>query len=372
MKIGFDVAQTCREKAGCGWAADLLIRALVAAAPQSEFILYHQFGSWLNWTTRGGTHLPDANVSEPFWKMSPGRARKILESAAASGTPLPGNPDIVHANSFQAPKVGTARLVYTVHDISFWIHPEYTTEANRIVCQKGTLDAIQRADGFIFVSQNAQNEFERLLPGLLERRRIRSTVVCHGSRFTSVAAPRLTFPTGDWLAVGSLEPRKNYETLLSAMEVYWQRSAVRRPLTIVGGRGWKSELLRERIASLQSKGLVRFRGYVTDNQLLALYQNAFALQFPSHYEGFGLPVVEAMSQACPVITRSHSSITEVGGLAAIYTNNDPTEIAEKMLKLETEQTFYAAISAKSLLQANKFSWRYSAVKVLAFYEELLR
>jgi hypothetical protein len=371
VKIGFDVAQTCEEKAGCGWAADLLIRALAVAAPQSEFFLYHQFGSRLNWSIRSGTHLAEANVSEPFGRVSVRRARKILEAAAQSGTPLPGNPEIVHANSFQAPRVGPAHLVYTVYDISFWIHPEYTTEANRIICQAGTLDAIERAKGFVFISRNAQNEFERLFPGLLERRGILATVACLGSRFPTVETSRSSFANGHWLAVGSLEPRKNYETLLSAMESYWPRSVVRRPLTIVGGQGWKSETLRARISSLQSQGIVHFAGYVADDQLSELYRYAFALLFPSHYEGFGLPILEAMSQACPVITRNHSSLTEVGGTAAIYAENDPAQIADKMLQLENDQDVYTTVSNQSLLQAAKFSWKKAALEVLELYAKLL-
>jgi glycosyltransferase involved in cell wall biosynthesis len=370
MKVGFDVAQTCQEKAGCGWAADLLIRALVKSAPEIQFYLYHQFGTWLNWGTRSGTHLEALSVVEPFRWMSPRRATKIWQAVAAGEATLPGDPDIVHANSFQSPRVGPARLVYTVYDISFWINPQYTTEANRIVCQRGTLDAIALAAAFVFVSRHAQCEFEQLFPGIIERKEILTTVAHPGSRFPPVPTSRHAFPGGDWLAVGSLEPRKNYETLLSSMECYWRRSTIKRPLKIIGGKGWKSDSLRERISTLESKGIVRFEGYVSDRHLLRLYREAFGLVFPSHYEGFGLPVVEAMSQACPVIIRNHSSLPEVGGSAAIYIENDPGEIAEAMLKLETDLGYYVLMSKNSLNQASQFSWSNAAEKVLQLYKQL--
>jgi len=370
MKVGFDIAQTCQEKVGCGWAADLLIRALVESAPEIQFYLYHQFGTWLNWSTRGGTHLEAPSVVEPFRRMSLRQTTKKWQAVAAGKTTLPGNPDIVHANSFQSPIVGPARLVYTVYDISFWINPEYTTEANRIACQRGTLDAIARAAAFVFASRHAQCEFEQLFPGIIERKGILTTVAPYGSRFPAVPTSRHAFPGGDWLAVGSLEPRKNYETLLSAIEYYWKRSTTKRPLKIVGGQGWKSDSLRERMLTLESKGIVKFEGYISDRHLLRLYREAFGLIFPSHYEGFGLPVVEAMSQACPVIMRKHSSLPEVGGSAAIYIENDPIEIAEAMLKLETDSECYASISKNSLYQASRFSWSNTAEKVLQLYKQL--
>ena len=85
---------------------------------------------------------------------------------------------------------------------------------------------------------------------------------------------------------------------------------------------------------LQQGGLIKYEGYVDDTRLLELYRDAFALVFPSHYEGFGLPVAEAMSQACPVITRRNSSLPEAGGSAAIYCDDDESEIAAAMLRLE--------------------------------------
>jgi glycosyltransferase involved in cell wall biosynthesis len=370
MNVGFDVAQTCQERAGCGWATDLLIRALVKAAPEIQFDLYHQFGTWLNWSTRNGTHLEAPNVTEPFRRMPPRQATKFWKAVAAGEAVLPGKPDIVHANSFQAPAVGPIPLVYTVYDISFWINPQYTTEANRIVCQKGTLDAIARSAAFVFISKHAQSEFERLFPGLIRRKGILTTVAYYGSRFPAVAVARDAFPGGDWLTVGSLEPRKNYETLLASMESYWERSAIKRPLRIAGGKGWKSDSLHSQIRSLEAKGIVKFEGYVSDQRLFQLYRESFALLFPTHYEGFGLPVVEAMSQACPVITRNHTSLPEVGGAAAIYTENDPAEIADAMLKLETDSGHYASISKESLNQASQFSWSNAAEKVLQIYQQL--
>jgi len=310
-------------------------------------------------------------VSEPFRPLSPGEAWKVWQSVEAGLVTLPGAPDIVHANCFQAPKVGPAKLVYTVYDVSFWVYPQFTTEDNRLVCQRGVLDAIGHAAGFIFISQSSRDEFEIIFPGLLQENSIKCSTVLLASRFEPAAQPRTVIPNGNWLGVGSLEPRKNYDTILNAFERYLEESTIKRGLTIAGGRGWKSEDLRARISDLQSRGLVKYEGYVEDSRLNELYADAFGLVFPSHYEGFGLPIVEAMSQACPVITRKNSSLPEAGGSAAIYCENDEIEIAEAMLRLERDESYYLTTSRASWEHARSLSWSAAADKVLELYDALM-
>jgi glycosyltransferase involved in cell wall biosynthesis len=371
MRIGFDVAQTCAPKAGCGWAADLLARALVARAPADEFYLYHHFGGWLNPDTSKGTHLLQPNVKEPLRSMSVGAARKLWAAVAAGDCELPGNPEILHANCYQAPEAGSAKLVFTVYDMSFWIHPEFTTEENRLVCQEGTLEAISRADGFVFISQSTRREFERIFPGFCDRQNVAASVAPLASRFPSVSEPYSVIPSGGWLAVGSLEPRKNYGTLLDALENYWERSQVRRPLVLAGGSGWKSEGTRERMLELEGRGLVRYLGYVSEERLRKLYGESFALVFPSHYEGFGLPIVEAMSQGCPVITRRNTSLEEVGGSAALYYDDTVEDLVETMIQLENQPELYLQRSKLALDQARKFDWDLTAKIVLELYRRVL-
>jgi glycosyltransferase involved in cell wall biosynthesis len=371
MQIGFDVAQTCAPKAGCGWAADLLAKALVVRAPQDEIYLYHHFGTWLNPDTSKGTHLLQPNVREPFRSMSVGAARKLWAAVAAGECELPGSPEILHSNCYQAPKAGSARLIYTVYDMSFWIHPEFTTEENRLVCQEGTLEAVSRADGFVFISQSTRNEFEKIFPGFCDRQNVDVAVAPLASRFPNLSEPHSVIPSGNWLAVGSLEPRKNYGALLDALEKYWERSEIRRSLVIAGGSGWKSEEIRQRISELAGRGLVRYLGYVSEARLRQLYGESFALVFPSHYEGFGLPIVEAMSQGCPVITRKNTSLVEVGGSAALYYNDSVQDLVETMIELENRAQLYLERSNLVLNQAKKFDWDLTAKIVLELYHRVL-
>ncbi len=152
MRIGFDVAQTCQERAGCGWFADALARAMVAVEPENEYFLYHHFDRWLNEDTQAGTHIDAPHVHSPLQRLGVEEAAALWQQVRTGARSLPGEPEIVQANSYQAPPVGKARLVFFVHDVSYWVHPEFATDGNRLHCQEGVFEALARADGFLFNS----------------------------------------------------------------------------------------------------------------------------------------------------------------------------------------------------------------------------
>lgn len=370
MRIGFDVSQTCTERAGCAWFADSLARALAGDLKGNQLVLYHHFGRWINEATKEGTDIRRHGVSSPLKKIHPDQARELWREPG-SGTELPGRPDIVHANNFSAPQVCPAKLVYTVYDLSFWVHPGYTTETNRLVCHEGLMNALFRASAFVFISEFSRKEFERLLPGFLERNGKACLHLPLAAR--NPGAPRNRQDPGTyWLAVGSLEPRKNYETLLAAMEPYWERSAAAKPLWICGGEGWKSEALRQKIEALEKAGKVKRLGYVPDKDLSRLYQGAFGLVFPSHYEGFGLPVMEAMEQGCPVICGRASTMPEIGGDAVRYADAlDPGAIVQAMLEWEEQPEIRREFIRRGRLRSELFSWKKSADLLWDFYGQVL-
>lgn len=374
MRIGFDVAQTCVEKAGCGWYADSLIRAMVKVAPEHDYILYHQFGSWLNHDTSQGVQISEDRVESPFIDIAVGQAEQMWREVQAGDRVVPGNPDIVHSCSYNAPRLPGSKLIFTVHDVSFWVHPEFTTEQNRLVCQNGLLESLQNADGFIFVSEISHHEFERVLPGWLEANNKPWCVTLLGARATTHRfAQKVEYPESRyWLSVGSIEPRKNYEGLLDAFERYQQCSQFRYPLWVAGGRGWHSEHVHSRLRDLEARGLARYLGYVGDDELADLYAGAIGFIFPSWYEGFGLPVLEAMSQGCPVICSHAASLPEVGGDAVLYIDPDrPASIVEAMLKIEGNRDFQNDLRRAGLAQAKRFCWDKTALDTLDFYRLVL-
>lgn len=372
ITIGYDASQTCENRSGCGWYADALIRAMVMTAPENHYAIYHRFGYRQSSNPMLGTQISHPHVSMPFLGFGETESVKIWNEVAKGTGELPGEPDIVQSNSFQAPPVGKAKLVVVIHDVSFWARPEFSTEANRICCQEGVFEALKRADGIIFVSNSSHEEFERLLPSWLSNNRVPFAVIHEAGRLQPRSDPATGSTGSYWLAVGSLEPRKNYENLLTGLQIYWDKSSQRVPLHLAGGDGWMNDALLARFAELENFGMVKRLGYVPDENLVSIYQSARALLFPSWYEGFGLPVLEGMQCGCPVISSVRTSMAEIGGEAIIAIDPaNPESIAEAMLRIEEESGLRKKLVCAGKVQAERFSWDKAARATLEFYNTVM-
>lgn len=370
MRIGFDISMTHQQKAGCAWVADQWSRALVRERPDHRYFFFDHFLDWYNASVRREGPVAGGRVSYPLRHLSEGQIGKYWNQVRRTGQCRPAV-DIVHSNNFQSCKLTTAKLVYTVYDVSFWVHPEFSTESNRLACQKGLLRALGDADGLVYISHHAREELHRILPGVVEKRGIKECVVHLGPAHSLEDSGAPAADRGYWLQVGTLEPRKNHAAVLDALEIYWERSPRRLPLKIVGGPGWKSEELIRRISALEQSGKAHYLGYVPDAQMPALYRGASAFLFPSWYEGFGLPVLEAMGLGCPVISSSTASLPEVGGDAVSYIEPGcPGQIAEAMLRLEGNPALRTAMVEKGRKQAARFSWSQSARCLADFYQQV--
>ena len=175
-----------------------------------------------------------------------------------------------------------------------------------------------------------------------------------------------------WLAVGTLEPRKNLRRLLRAFSGYVHQSDAPCLLAIAGGEGWLEQDLKGFIQSLGLSNHILILGYVSDQELAWLYRNCFCFVYPSLYEGFGLPVLEAMGQSAAVITSSSTSLPEVAGDAAHYIDPfDEQDMTGAFLKLASDGGYRQALREKAVIQAEKFSWEKSAEEVLHIYDEVM-
>lgn len=373
MKIGFDVSATCGNRSGVGWYSDRLVRAMAEQDLDHEYFLYHRFDRRHDGDPSLGTQIEGRQAVIP-WKNQTADQSAALWEELREGKEIEHQPDIVHATSFQAPPLNGTRLIYTVYDVTFWVVPEYTFEENRFFSQQGTLDAMRNASGFVFISESARNEFERVFPGWLRESGMPNTVTLLASNETAMppAVDREDTESSYWLFVGSLEPRKNISGILDALDLYWEKSSDPKPLKIAGGEGCETDKLRWRIADRASKGMVERLNYVPEERMSQLYAEATAFLFPSWYEGFGLPVLEAMTEGCPVITSDNTSLPEVGGDAVLYVDPEsPESLAEAMLRLERDEALRHELASKGLKRAQIFSWEKTARETLAFYEEVL-
>ena len=368
MRIGFDVSQTCASRAGCAWHADSLAKSLSRIIGPENLVLYHHFGNWINHDTSSGTTID--GCESPFRQYNVKEAKRIWNEIESGNESLPGNPEIVHSNSFMAPSLKETPLVYTIYDLCFFTHPQYTTEENRQFCSAEFNKALEHASAFHFISQTTLEVFNERYPNYLANSNKPFKVIHLAPRLSCNSSSKSTVgPNAPWLFVGTIEPRKNIEGLLNAFEMYLKTSPKPRPLVIAGGKGWLSDSLHQRFDRLTKQGMFEYVGQISDNRLNKLYQESYAFLFPSHYEGFGLPVIEAMNFSLPVISNDINSVREFAeGVATFVNFEDPSIVASKMVSLENNTTLYQKQSSHSKATASLLDWSITAAKLIPLYK----
>lgn len=375
MRIGFDVSQTAGEKAGCGFLADQLIRHLVFLDKSNEYLLYPTFYKYRSRffckaSKPESPHCQDAFCGMPFHIMV-----SEWEAKVDDRTRWLGSPDIVHSNNFSCVKDHKARIVYTLYDVTPLLYPEFTTEENRLICFDGLFNASIYADHCIAISEHTKNSFLNYFPHYPDNR---ITVIPLGTRPTiSITGEpdnqrkileKFNIESDFWLGVGTIEPRKNYRLLIDA---YYDLHDSR-PLVIAGGKGWLESDIGDRVKDLGIQDKVKFLGYVSEDELSALYSSCFAFVYPSYFEGFGLPVLEAMACGAAVIASSSSSLPEVGGNSVLYIDPRSKEsLAQAMRSLAENPVLLRNLRLKSLERAKKFSWHDAARITLEVYKKTI-
>jgi len=265
-----------------------------------------------------------------------------------------------------------ARVV-TIHDL-VWKHAgETMPRINRLAERVLMPDAIRLADRVMADSHSTANAIASEFPWVKERIR----VVHLGA--TSLPDPKGIDALNDlgidqpyFLFVGTLEPRKNLRRLLEAFASLDDVIRKQSLLVIAGGKGWGNVDLVSQIQLLGLSDSVRLTGYVSNEQLSTLYAHARFLAMPSLYEGFGLPLVEAMSFGVPVLTSSCSSLPEVAGNAGILV--DPfnvNSIASGLLQMLKDNALRSRLSARAELNASRFSWEKSAQAAMEIFREAI-
>lgn len=378
MRIGFDVSQTSEDMAGCGFFSKQIISHLLEIDKINKYILYPVFYNYRHPNYKNAYSVAQDNAISLFtnhsWKqvneMWSGRDKDQLLSS----------PDIVHSNNFSFPfGLEKAKTIMTIYDLGYLDCPEYTTEENRLVCFNGALNASLYADHVVTISNFSKNSFLKFFPYYPEDK---VSVVHLGNRPTlqQVKDPHRIKNVMDkfglsesfWLGVGTIEPRKNYRLLLEAYSQLVQKNTNAKPLYIAGGKGWMESDIQLLVNSLKIEDKVKFLGYVTDEELSVLYSKCFAFIYPSLYEGFGLPVLEAMNCGSPVITSKGSSLPEVVEEAALMINpKESFSLLQAMERINNNPDLRHDLSRASMIQAKKFSWNYAANKMLSIYDKVM-
>ncbi len=372
MRIGLEGRVLTPRIGGIGRYAINLLEALALSAPKPEDLELVIF-------TAPQTHRHFLRGSQV---RACERFRRIKSTLLRSSVLLPAGMMLEHLDLFHGLdqsgiplflKMG--KYIVTIHDVIPMVLPWAFPFKHRLVLAT-TLARIRRqAEMVIVPSTAAADDVVRYLR--VDRQRIIVIPMGVEARFRPVEEP---VPTPAWrrrygvperyiLFVGTLEPRKNVTTLLRAFAMLRSdRAQDELKLVVAGGRGWGSEDFSATTAALGLGDHVRFTGFVDDDDLPALYRGAALFVYPSLYEGFGLPVLEAMACGTPVITSNRSSLPEVAGDAALLVDpTQPEALAAAMTSLLQDGEQRQALCARGLVRAREFTWDAVAEKTLAVY-----
>jgi glycosyltransferase involved in cell wall biosynthesis len=286
--------------------------------------------------------------------------------------------ELVHDPTGTAPLLLTPqKRIVTVHDAIPYLFPGMSTLLDWIIYHYWLPHAVQHIDQILTVSCNSKSDIAKWLGAAMKN--ITVIPLAAGKQFQPLdeqevkpVLDRLGIQFPYILFIGSLEPRKNLKRLLEAYTLLLSWSS-KRHLVVVGARNtWKSEQLGTYVEDHHLKALVHFTGYILDDDLPALYNGADLFVFPSLYEGFGLPVLEAMACGTPVITSNVSSLPEVAGDAALLVDPYNVEdIAAAVRHVLSDAELAADLRARGLERAQKFTWQETAAQTIAVYEQVL-
>lgn len=284
---------------------------------------------------------------------------------------------IYHSPNYIVPPF-SGKSVSTVHDLSHLLHPEFHPQA-RVDYLRLALDAsLARTDQVITVSETVRQEM--LAHGLISEERIQAIHLAadsvyrpHSPEMLKPAMEALGLRSGQYsLFVGTVEPRKNVARLIQA---YRQLSPALRqayPLVVAGGKGWNSEAIHDELARAQAEGWLHYVSFIDQRWLPALYAGARLMAYPSLYEGFGLPIVEAMASSTPVLTANASCMPEVAGGAAYLVNpSDVEDIRHGLEHCLSDEGWQVEAQAKGLARAAQLSWDRCASETIAVYKKLV-
>jgi len=286
-----------------------------------------------------------------------------------------GKLDLLHSIAFVPPKQPGCKTIATVPDLVFELHPELTKWTGRLWWKLFARESLRKASQIITHSHSTKSELCRYFGVPEEKIQVLNHYAKESFRPTldRTIPRRYGLPDKYILYLGTLEPRKNVTTLIRAFALAKQRGALPHALVIAGQRGWLYQDIFRTVEQLELKAHVIFLGYVPDDDLPALYSGADLFAYLSWYEGFGLPVLEAMACGTPVLTSNVSALPEVVGDAGILVApNNPEQAASEMLRVLTDTELRHELSARGLARAALFSQERFARGILQVYEEVLR
>lgn len=378
MKIGIDTTSAVMQGGGIGRYTRELVQATLAQDTAHEYVLFSApppSGKSLEalFPASGRVMHKIAPVSEQWLYRMWYRARLPI-----SVQRFTGKLDLFHSPDFVLPPVsGNIPTLLTVHDLSFVHFPEVYPEVLVNYLNKVVPWSVGRATHILADSEATKQDLMAVWQVPSEKISVLYSGVSevfekveNAGRITAVRHKYNLSESPYLLSVGTVQPRKNYQMLIQAFAPVADKFP--HNLYIAGGKGW---LYDEMMAEIEKQGLtdrVRFIGFVDDADLPTLYSAADLYLFPSIYEGFGLPMLEAMACGVPVIASNVSSLPEVGeGTAVLLPPHDPAKWTRKINELLADSEQKKQMTTSGYKQVQRFTWEKAANQLLLIYQEML-
>lgn len=375
-RIALDYTPAIEQTGGIGRYVRELTAALSAADTSNPYRLFVAGAA--------KAQLPQPPGANFTWKPTRLNTKWLARFWHRLGLRIPvetftGPVDLYHATDFVLPPTrNRTRTLLTVHDLSFIRVPNAASPPLKAYLDAVAPPSVKAADHILADSAATKSD----LIDLYGTREDKITVLYCGVKdgFNRVSDPMELDKTREKyglerlryvLSVGTVQPRKNYSRVIEALSSI-RRSGHDLHYVIAGGSGWLEDEMRRTIQQTGMADFVHLLGYVDDDDLPALYSGARMLALVSLYEGFGLPVLEAMACGTPVVTSNLSSLPEVGGGAALLVDPyDTGAIREAILRLETDADLRARLIDAGFAQAARFSWARAAGQLKAIYDDML-
>ena len=294
-----------------------------------------------------------------------------------------GEVDIYHAPSPEDLNILCAdKIVVTVHDLIYKTFPQGHTKQTIETTDRQLNEIVERADRIICCSQSTLEDLKKFFPDSAGKscliyqgvdKKYFHPVPAHEAEQARAVVKSKGIEGPFILFVGTIEPRKNLGNLVRALAVLKEKYQYKGKLVVVGMKGWMTDSISILIEGLDLKEDVIFLGYLPTEELRIFYALAEVFVFPSFYEGFGFPLLEAMSCGATIITSNVSSCPEITGPAAVWIDpHHPEEIALEIRKLAHDPERRHLLKEKALRRAENFSFRKTAEETLRVYEEVYR
>lgn len=286
--------------------------------------------------------------------------------------------DITHFFNYIVPPGVSGKTIVTVHDMVYKTFPETVRGRTKYMLDVGLKKSLRRADRIVTDSEFSKQEIIRYFPQYADKIRV---VYCgvDAGRFHPVENPaqidavkqKYHIDRDYFLYLGTVEPRKNLERLIDAYHQFCAEKSEPPYLVLAGGKGWLDSGIYQKVKALGLEQSVLFTAYVPDEEICSLMCGALAFVFPSIYEGFGMPPLEAMACGVPVLTANAASLPEVVGDAAVLVNPyQIAEIADGMQQLYTSVALRQKLRQAGLVRAAELTWEKAAQQLYEVYKEV--